>query len=43
MNTISTLVMSKTAWGSKQAKEAFGIKLPKSLNPLSAGKSKNTT
>ena len=29
MNTISTLVMSKTAWGSKQAKEAFGIKLPK--------------
>ena len=29
MNTISTLVMSKTAWGSKQAKETFGIKLPK--------------
>ena len=29
MNTISTLVMSKTAWGSKQAKEAFGIKLLK--------------
>lgn len=29
MNTISILVMSKTAWGSKQAKEAFGIKLPK--------------
>lgn len=29
MNTISTLVMSKTAWGSKQAKEAFGVKLPK--------------
>ena len=29
MNTISTLVMSKTAWCSKQAKEAFGIKLPK--------------
>ena len=29
MNTVSTLVMSKTAWGSKQAKEAFGIKLPK--------------
>ena len=29
MNTISTLVMSKTAWGSKQAKEAFDIKLPK--------------
>ena len=28
-NSISTLVMSKTAWGSKQAKEAFGIKLPK--------------
>lgn len=29
MNTISTLILSKTAWGSKQAKEAFGIKLPK--------------
>lgn len=29
MNTISTLILSKTSWGSKQAKEAFGIKLPK--------------
>lgn len=29
MNTISTLILSKTAWGSKQAKEEFGIKLPK--------------
>ena len=29
MNTISALILSKTAWGSKQAKEAFGIKLPK--------------
>ena len=29
MNTTSTLILSKTAWGSKQAKEAFGIKLPK--------------
>ena len=29
MNTISSLILSKTAWGSKQAKEAFGIKLPK--------------
>ena len=29
MYTISTLILSKTAWGSKQAKEAFGIKLPK--------------
>ena len=29
MNTISNIILSKTAWGSKQAKEAFGIKLPK--------------
>lgn len=29
MNTISSLILSKTAWGSKQAKEVFGIKLPK--------------
>lgn len=29
MNTISTLVMSKTAWGCKQAKEAFDIQLSK--------------
>ena len=29
MNTTSTLILSKTAWGSKQAKEAFGVKLPK--------------
>ena len=28
-NSISSIVMSKTSWGSKQAKEAFGIKLPK--------------
>ena len=28
-NSISSVVMSKTSWGSKQAKEAFGIKLPK--------------
>ena len=35
MNTISTLVMAKTAWGSKQALAAFGIKLPKTnMNAL---------
>ena len=28
-NSTSSIVMSKTSWGSKQAKEAFGIKLPK--------------
>ncbi len=28
-NSISSVVMSKTSCGSKQAKEAFGIKLPK--------------
>lgn len=26
---LSQAIMAKTAWGSKQAKEAFGIKLPK--------------
>ena len=28
-NSTSSIVMSKTSWGSRQAKEAFGIKLPK--------------
>ncbi len=28
-NSISSIVMSKTSWGSKQAKEVFNIQLPK--------------
>ena len=34
-NSISSIVMSKTSWGSKQAKEVFNIQLPKTNMKIS--------